>query len=129
MFLFLLGLSQVDMDALMHMSDDDLKAMLIPMVSSRVKLIRLHPNSLFNIFMLFFLTSCVFCFGDRGRRYFLRWDPNANSIVASTSAEQSPEVVRLSYCLNDSGFGCLFLPFFFAVSAHFKSLNFESRHL
>lgn len=27
------GLSQVDMDALMHMTDDDLKAMLIPMVS------------------------------------------------------------------------------------------------
>ena len=51
--------------------------------------------------MLFFLTSCVFCFGDRGRRYFLRWDPNANSIVASTSAERSPEVVRLSYYLNN----------------------------
>lgn len=32
--LILVGLSQVDMDALMHMTDDDLKAMLIPMVSS-----------------------------------------------------------------------------------------------
>jgi hypothetical protein len=29
----LFGHSQVDMDALMHMTDDDLKAMLIPMVS------------------------------------------------------------------------------------------------
>ena len=32
-FSFFFGLSQVDMDALMHMTDDDLKAMLIPMVS------------------------------------------------------------------------------------------------
>lgn len=31
--LIIIGLYQVDMDALMHMTDDDLKAMLIPMVS------------------------------------------------------------------------------------------------